>query len=104
MDFLGQERKWNTRVRIRLPDARSTPKLWAMFTVDEPTAAAIRRAYEEDGDLASIVEFRRHFPLINDNAKARECVRTIVSWTPLPGKDCSQPSTKRPAQKSRTLR
>ena len=46
-----------------------------MFSVDEPTAAAIRRAYEEDGDLASIVEFRRHFPLITDHAKVRECVR-----------------------------
>ena len=56
-----------------------------MFSVNEPTAAAIRRAYEEDGDLASIVEFRRHFPLITDHAKVRECVRMIMSWAPLAG-------------------
>jgi hypothetical protein len=35
-----------------------------MFTVDEPTAEAIRRAYDEGGELSGIVEFRRHFPLI----------------------------------------
>lgn len=54
-----------------------------MFTVDAPTAAAIRRAYDEGGDLASIVESRRHFPLIADHAKARECVKAVLSWTPL---------------------
>jgi hypothetical protein len=41
-----------------------------MFSVDEATAAAIRRAYDEGGELSGIVEFRRHFPLITDNAKA----------------------------------
>jgi len=46
-----------------------------MFTVDEATAEAIRRAYDEGGELSGIVEFRRHFPLITDNAKAGECVR-----------------------------
>jgi hypothetical protein len=53
-----------------------------MFTVDEPTATAIRQAYEEGGDLGGIVEFRRHFPLISDHAKALECVRIIASWAP----------------------
>src|SRR3954452_15128981 len=55
-----------------------------MFSVDEPTAEAIRRAYDEGGELSGIVEFRRHFPLITDNAKAGECVRIIAGWKPVP--------------------
>ena len=55
-----------------------------MFTVDEATAAAIRRAYEEGGELAGAVELRRHFPLIIDNVDARRCVRIIASWEPIP--------------------
>ena len=51
-----------------------------MFVVDEETAAAIRRAWEEGGELAGVVELRRHFPLVADNAQARLCVRTIVGW------------------------
>jgi hypothetical protein len=55
-----------------------------MFAVDEPTAEAIRCAFHEGGELAGIVELRRHFPLIADHASARQCVRAIVSWTPKP--------------------
>jgi hypothetical protein len=55
-----------------------------MFTVDEATAEAIRRAYDEGGELSGIVEFRRHFPLITDHAKAGECVRIIAGWKPMP--------------------
>jgi hypothetical protein len=62
------------------------PKLKYMFTVDEPTAEAIRRAFDEGGELSGIVEFKRHFPLISDHAKARECVRIIAGWKPLPAK------------------
>jgi hypothetical protein len=51
-----------------------------MFVVDEETAAAIRRAWEKGGELAGVVELRRHFPLITDNANARRCVRAIVGW------------------------
>ena len=54
-----------------------------MFTVDEPTVEAIRRAFDEGGELSGIVEFKRHFPLISDHAKARECVRIIAGWKPL---------------------
>ena len=53
-----------------------------MFTVDEPTAEAIRRAVDDGGALAGVVELRRHFPLITDNAHARRCVRVIAGWTP----------------------
>jgi hypothetical protein len=55
-----------------------------MFTVDEATAAAIRCAYGEGGELSGIVEFRRHVPLITDHAKAGECVRIIAGWQPWP--------------------
>ena len=54
-----------------------------MFAVDERTAEAIRRAYEDEGELAGAVELRRHFPLIADNNDARLCVRAIVGWKPL---------------------
>ena len=43
-----------------------------MFSVDEPTAEAVRRAYDEGGELAGVAEFKRHFPLISDNAKDGE--------------------------------
>ena len=54
-----------------------------MFTVDEATAAAIRRALEDGGELAGVVELRRHFPLITDNVQARRCVQVIAGWKPL---------------------
>ena len=55
-----------------------------MFVVDEATAEAIRRAFEEGGELSGIVEFRRHFPLITDHAKAGQCVRIIAGWKRMP--------------------
>lgn len=55
-----------------------------MFVVDEATAAAIRAALQQGGELSAVVELRRHFPLITDNAEARRCVRTIAGWKPLP--------------------
>jgi len=64
-----------------------------MFAVDEQTAEAIRRAFNESGELAAVVELRRHFPLIQDNEQARACVRTIAGWKPLPPKP---PRARRP--------
>ena len=63
-----------------------------MFSVDEATAEAIRRAYDEGGELAGVVEFRRHFPLITDNAKAGECVRIIAGWKPRPDRKPKAPA------------
>jgi hypothetical protein len=55
-----------------------------MFAVSEADAAAIRTAYEQGGELAAAIELRRLFPGITDNARARECARTIAGWMPLP--------------------
>ena len=51
-----------------------------MFVVDEETAAAIRRAWEEGDELAGVVELRWRLPLIADTAHARRCARAIVGW------------------------
>ena len=53
-----------------------------MFVVTEAEAAAIRAAYEQGGELSAAIELRRLFPGITDNAKARECARTIAGWAP----------------------
>ena len=54
-----------------------------MFAVNEATAEAIRRAFDKGGELAGVVEFKRHFPLISDHANVQLCVRAIVGWKPL---------------------
>ena len=56
----------------------------AMFIVTEADAAAIRAAFHDGGELSAVVELRRRFPGITDPARARECVRTIAGWAPLP--------------------
>ena len=53
-----------------------------MFIVDEAAALAIRQACEDGGELSGVVELRRRFPGIIDNARARLCLRTIMSWAP----------------------
>ena len=55
-----------------------------MFVVTEDDAAAIRTAFEQEGELTAAIELRRRFPGIGDNAHARECAQTIAGWTPLP--------------------
>lgn len=60
------------------------PHAARMFLVDEATAASIRRAFMEDGELSAVIEFRRHFPLISDHAKALECAQIIAGWGTAP--------------------
>ena len=55
-----------------------------MFAVTEAEAALIRTAMEKGGELSAAIELRRRFPGIIDNAKARECARSIAGWTPQP--------------------
>ncbi len=68
-----------------------------MFIVTEADAAAIRTVYEADGELSAAIELRRRFPGITDNAKARQCARSIAGWTPL-GKPPATVTTLRPGK------
>jgi len=54
-----------------------------MFIVTEAEAAAIRAAYQQQGELSAAVELRRLFPGITDNAEALKCARTIAGWKAL---------------------
>ena len=63
--------------------------IWQMFIVTEEDAAAIRAAFDQDGDLSAVVELRRRFPGITDNAHARMCARSIAGWTPSPPAPCT---------------
>jgi len=55
-----------------------------VFIVTEEDAAAIRAAFDQDGELSAVVELQRRFPGIADNAHARACVRSIAGWSALP--------------------
>ena len=55
-----------------------------MLAIAEAEAAAIRTAFQQNGELSAVVELRRLFPAVTDNVQARECVRAIAGWRPLP--------------------
>jgi hypothetical protein len=55
-----------------------------MFVVNEAEAAAIRTIFRQQGEFAAAMELRRLFPGITDAEQAREYVRTIAGWRPLP--------------------
>ena len=46
----------------------------------EATADAIRRVHESSGELAAVVELRRHFPLLENSEQAKMCVWMIANW------------------------
>ena len=54
-----------------------------MFLVTETDADAIRTIFHQEGELSAVIELRRRFRGITDNANARAMVRTIAGWTPL---------------------
>jgi hypothetical protein len=72
----------------RLPATIRKSHALAMFVISEAEAAAIRATYKQRGEFSAAIELRQLFPGIADNAQARECVRTIVSWRPLPKRLC----------------
>jgi hypothetical protein len=74
--------------KIGLPTPVRVPILRRMFLVTEADTAAIRATFDEQGELSAAIELRRRFPGITDNAKAREYVRTIAGWKPLPAAAC----------------
>ena len=66
-----------------------------MFTVSEADVAAIRTVFERDGEFAAAAELRQRFAGITDNAHAREVVRMIVGWQPLPLKSLPSRRTRK---------
>ncbi len=74
--------------RVRLACHSMRHHAPAMFIVSEEAAAAIRTAYEQEGELSAAVELRRLFPGITDNVEARKCARTIAGWQPRPAAAC----------------
>jgi len=54
-----------------------------MFIVTEADDAAIRAVFEQEGELAAVLELRRRFRGFTDNAEARASARTIAGWRPL---------------------
>jgi hypothetical protein len=72
-----------------------------MFVVSAAEAAAIRTIFRQQGEFAAAMELRRLFPGITDVQQARECVRTIAGWRPLPTR--LRPARLRPEPPSRTL-
>jgi hypothetical protein len=62
---------------------------FGMFLITEADAEAIRAIFSQEGELSAAIELRQRFPGVTDNAKAREHVRTIAGWKPLPSPPCS---------------
>jgi hypothetical protein len=56
----------------------------ATFAVTEEQAALICTVFEQRGEFSAALELRRMFPGIRHTAQARECVRIIAGWQPLP--------------------
>jgi hypothetical protein len=54
-----------------------------MFAVTKADSAAIRAVFDQKGEVSAVIELRRRFPGITDNAAARACARTIAGWAPL---------------------
>ena len=75
--------KGSARVNAALAARSARPHAVGMFTVSEADAAAIRTAFDQEGELSAAIELRRRFPGITDNAKARACARAIAGWAPL---------------------
>ena len=73
---------------------------WGMFVITEDDAAAIRAVFNQEGELSAVIELRRRFPGVTDNAKARACARIIAGWTPLPAQ--LRPVTKLRSRKNTT--
>jgi hypothetical protein len=53
-----------------------------MFSVEAAAAESIRNAYIDGGQVAAMIELRRHFPGIEDEEDARNCAITIARWAP----------------------
>lgn len=80
---------WTTR---RLRATWQASHVSPVFIITGNEAAAIRAAFERNGELSAAIELRRRFPGISDNAHARACVRSIAGWSAPPAP--SRPATR----------
>jgi hypothetical protein len=101
-DNVDQLRSACREVAGHLPGTVRVPHPPAMFVVSEEAAAAIRTAFDQEGELSVAIELRRLFPGITDNAKARDCARAIAGWTPLPPMPEKKPRTRQTRTRSST--
>jgi hypothetical protein len=69
-----------------------------MFLVTKADADTIRAAFEAGGEFAAAVELRRRFRGIANNKMARDHVRAIMGWRPLP---CDRRPNGAPANRRR---
>ena len=73
-----------------------------MFLVSAAAAAAIRRAYEVDGEPGALVESRVQFPQVVDDETALLFARAIAGWKPFePGRYARQCSVSLARQSER---
>jgi len=86
-------------ITARLPPTTRTAHPSSMFMVNESDAAAIRAAYFNEGELSAAIELRRRLPGIVDNARARECARTIAGWRPEPAPQPAEVTPLRPRKR-----
>ena len=65
----------------RCRTSRPAPMFLRMFALDEADVTAILAAFDRDGEPAAVVELRRRFPGLSENA-GLEATRMIVRWRP----------------------
>ena len=63
---------------------RAQVMLWGCSSSPKPMPPRYRAVFNQEGELSAVIELRRRFPGVTDNAKARACARSIAGWTPLP--------------------
>jgi hypothetical protein len=87
LNRVGFRNSTEKRPRGSLPAATGGPIVIRMFVVTEADATSIRDTFTQAGELSATLDLRQRFPGITDNAKARECMRGVAGWQPLPPPD-----------------
>ena len=85
-NLLGGSRPPGRGLACRPPPA--SPCFPPCLSSPRKPTAAIRTAYEQEGELSAAIELRRRFPGITDNARLAGVRRNIAGWKPLPAAAC----------------
>ena len=73
---------------LAAPDPHRHPR--RMFSISDKDIAAIQAASERGGEWSAMVEVRRLFPGIPNNAEALRVAMIIAGWKPIPAKPRDQ--------------